>query len=284
MKWITRERPKIDRIACPWLIRRFIDSEAEFFFVPFLDVKRKAEEMNAIPFDIPDVEFTHYNDKCTFDYFVEKYNIDDPAIHTMAVIVRGADTDRHDLAAQSSGLWAISSGLAHMNNQDCELFEKGMLIYDALYHWAKYHQHEKHTQNPIEHLLIEVFEKYLQAVTSGKQKALPKKTPAWAKELKEIIQDQIDTNVTLKQLSKNLDINPAYLSREFSKYFNDLSFGEYLRKLRIEKAIDYLNTSQYSLTKIAYLTGFSDQSHFTRIFKKHTGQNPSAYRKKLRTK
>ncbi len=81
MRWITRERPKIDRIACPWLIKRLIDSEAEFVYVPFLDVKAKAAELNAIPFDIPDVEFTHYNDKCTFDYFVEKYKINDPAIH-----------------------------------------------------------------------------------------------------------------------------------------------------------------------------------------------------------
>jgi len=278
MRWITRERPKIDRIACPWLIKRFIDPEAEFFFVPFLDVKTKAKEFDAIPFDIPDVEFTHYKDKCTFDYFVQKYEIDDPAIHTVAIIVRGADTDRHDLAAQSSGLWAISSGLAHISKSDYELVEKGMMIYDALYNWAKYHQKERHTQNPVEHLLIEVFEKYL------KQQKSIKKIPGWAKELKEIIQDQIDTNITLKQLSKNLDINPAYLSREFSKYFDDLSFGEYIRKLRIEKAIEYLHIPGYSLTKIAYLTGFSDQSHFTRIFKKHTGQNPSAYRKNLHIK
>src|SRR5205814_2803288 len=213
MRWITRERPKIDRIACPWLIKRFIDPEAEFFFVPFLDVKTKAKELDAIPFDIPDIEFTHYKDKCTFDYFVQKYEIDDPAIHTVAIIVRGADTDRHDLAAQSSGLWAISSGLAHISKSDYELVEKGMMIYDALYNWAKYHQKERHTQNPVEHLLIEIFEKYL------KQQKSVKKIPGWAKELKEIIQDQIDTNITLKQLSKNLDINPAYLSREFSKYF-----------------------------------------------------------------
>ena len=278
MKWITREKPKIDRIACPWLIKRFIDSKAEFFFVPFLDVKTKAKEFDAIPFDIPDVEFTHYKDKCTFDYFVQKYEIDDPAIHTIAIIVRGADTDRHDLAEQSSGLWAISSGLAHISKSDYDLVEKGMMIYDALYNWAKYHQKERHTQNPVEHLLIEVFEKYL------KQQKSVKKIPGWAKELKEIIQDQIDTNITLKQLSKNLDINPAYLSREFSKYFDDLSFGEYIRKLRIEKAIEYLHIPGYSLTKIAYLTGFSDQSHFTRIFKKHTGQNPSAYRKNLHIK
>ena len=273
MKWITRERPKIDRIACPWLIKNFIDPEAQFIYVPFIDVKTKAAEFNAIPFDIPDVEFTHYRDKCTFDYFVEKYNITDPAIKTIAIIVRGADTDRHDLAVQSPGLWAISAGLAHNNADDHQLLEKGMMIYDALYSWAKYHKSEKHTQNPTENLLIEVFEKYLKQKRSGK-------IPAWANELKEILQDQVDTNITLKQLSKELDINPAYLSREFSKYFNDLSFGDYIRKLRIEKAIEYLNVSNYSLTKIAYLTGFSDQSHFTRIFKKHTGENPSAYRKR----
>ena len=275
MKWITRERPKIDRIACPWLIKRFIDKEAEIIYVPFEKVKSKAKKLKAIPFDIPDVEFTHYDDQCTFDYFIKKYKIEIlPFIH-IAVIVRGADTDRHDLATQASGLWAISAGLAHNIKDDYELLEKGMMIYDALYSWAKYHQKEKHTQNPVENLLIDVFEKYL------KKKSAGKKIPAWAKELKEIIQDQIDTTITLKQLSKDLNINPAYLSREFSKYFNNLSFGEYFRKLRIEKAIEYLHIPGYSLTKIAYLTGFSDQSHFTRIFKKHTGQNPSVYRKKL---
>jgi AraC-like DNA-binding protein len=277
MKWITRERPKIDRIACPWLIKNFIDAEAKFFFVPFLDVTKKAEELDAIPFDIPDAEFTHYKDKCTFDYFVEKYQITDPAIHIMAKIVRGADTDRHEIASQSSGLWAISAGLAHNFRDDHELLEKGMLLYDALYSWAKHHYNEKHTQQPVEHLFIEVFEKFLKQQRS-------KRVPSWAKELKEIIQDQIDTNITLKDLSRNLDVNPAYLSREFSKYFNDLSFGEYIRKLRIEKAIEYLNSTNYSLTKIAYLTGFSDQSHFTRIFKKHLGQSPSAYKKSLQKK
>lgn len=274
MKWITRERPKIDRIACPWLIKKFIDPDAEFIYLPFDQVKTQAKKLQAIPFDVPEVEYTHYKDKCTFDYFLQKHELTDPALKIMAVIIRGADTDRYDLAAQSSGLWAISAGLAHNSKTDNELLEKGMLIYDALYSWAKYHQKEKHTQNPAEHLLIEVFENYLKQNRS-------KKIPSWAKELKELIQDQIDTSLTLKQLSKNLDINPAYLSRQFSKYFNDLSFGEYIQKMRIEKAIEYLNTSNYPLTKIAYLTGFSDQSHFTRIFKKHTGQNPSSYKKKL---
>jgi len=277
MKWITRERPKIDRLACPWLIKRFIDPDAEFFFVPFIDVKTKAEELNAIPFDIPDTEFTHYDDQCSFDYFVKKYKIDDPAIHAIALIVRGADTDRHDFASESAGLWAISAGLAHNNKDDHQLLEKGMLIYDALYSWAKYHRNEKHTQTPVEDLLIGVFNKFI------KQKSSGKKIPAWAKELKEIIQDQIDTNLSLslKEISRELDVNPSYLSREFSRYFDNLSFGEYIRKLRLEKAIQFLQSSKYSLTEIAYLTGFSDQSHFTRIFKKNVGENPSAYRKKL---
>jgi len=275
MKWITRERPKIDRIACPWLIKRFIDKEAEIIYVPFDQVKSEAKKSGAIAFDVPDVEYTHYKDKCTFDYFLEKHHLNDPALKVLAVIVRGADTDRHDLATQSSGLWAISVGLSHNFKNDHDLLDKGMLIYDALYSWAKYLQKERHTQNPTEHLLIEIFEKYI------RQKKFSKKTPGWAKEIKELIQDHIDTSVTLKELSKNLDINPAYLSREFSKHFDNLTFGEYIRQQRIEKAIEYLNTSRYSLTKIAYLTGFSDQSHFTRIFKKYTGQNPSAYRKKI---
>ena len=277
MKWITRERPKIDRIACPWLIRRFIDREAEIIYVPFENVKSRAKELNAIPFDIPDVEYTHYGDECTFDYFVKKHKVGDPAIKTISAIVRGADTDRHDIAPQASGLWAISSGLSENIKNDQELLEKGMIIYDALYTWAKDLQKVKHTQNPIENLLLDVYKKFI------KQKSQTKKIPSWAKELKEIIQDQIDTNLSLslKEISQSLHVHPTYLSREFSKYFDDLSFGDYIRKLRIEKAIHLLNESEHSLAEIAYLTGFSDQSHFNRIFKKTTGKNHSAFRKKL---
>jgi YesN/AraC family two-component response regulator len=151
-----------------------------------------------------------------------------------------------------------------------------MVIYDALYSWATYLQAVKHIQGPFEDLLVNVFQKVLTSAGTANRK-----TPAWAKELKEILQDQIDTNLalSLKDVSKELDINPAYLSREFSKYFENLSYGEYIRKLRIEKAIELLETSNHSLTEIAYLTGFSDQSHFTRIFKKIRGENPSDFRK-----
>ena len=155
-----------------------------------------------------------------------------------------------------------------------------MILYDALYTWAKYLQKEKHTQQPFENLLLDVFNKYLKTPSGSK-----KKTPAWAQELKEIIQDHIDTNLSLKEISKGLEINPSYLSREFSKYFEDLSFGEYIRKQRIEKAKELMSSpNAYSLTEIAYLTGFSDQSHFTRIFKKHTGKSPSSYRKTIKNK
>lgn len=275
MKWITREHPKIDRIACPWLIRRFIDPEAEILYVPFEQVKEKAAQLGAIPFDVPEVEYTHYKDQCTFDYFLKKHDLKEPALQTMALIVRGADTDRHDLAPQCSGLWAISAGLAFNTPDDELLLEIGMMLYEALYSWAGHLQKERHTQNPVEHLLLEVFRQFIQ------QKSKGKKIPDWARELKEIIQDGIDSSLTLKEISKDLQVHPAYLSREFSKYFDNLSFGEYIRKHRIEKALELLQTTDYSLTEIAYLTGFSDQSHFTRIFKKQTGISPSEHRKNL---
>ncbi|HMI66977.1 MAG TPA: chromate resistance protein ChrB domain-containing protein [Cyclobacteriaceae bacterium] len=277
MRWITRERPKIDRIACPWLIKRFVDPSAEIIYVPFDQVIKKANELDAIPFDLPEVEYTHYGDRCTFDYIIEKHKLTDPALRVVAAIVRGADTDRHDIASQASGLWAISAGLSYNIKNDQELLDRGLLIYDALYSWAKYLQNEKHTQNPIENLLLDVYKKFL------KRKSGPRKIPAWAKELKEIIQDQIDTNLSLslKEVSQSLHVHPSYLSREFSKYFDDLTFGDYIRKLRIEKSIQLLKDSKHSLSEIAYLTGFSDQSHFNRIFKKVTGKNPSAYRKSL---
>jgi AraC-like DNA-binding protein len=279
MKWITRERPKIDRIACPWLIKRFIDPDAEIIYVPFPEVMKKAAELGAMPFDVPGVEFTHYGAGCTFDYFVKKYKIKDAAVETMAVIIRGADTDHHELSVQAPGLWAISAGLAFNYSNDQELLEQGMVLYDALYSWAKHLQKVKHTQQPMENLLLGVFNNFLKSKPGSK-----KKIPAWARELKEFIQDHIDTNLSLKELSKDLEINPSYLSREFSKYFDDLTFGDYIRKQRIEKAKELIGKGDYSLTEIAYLTGFSDQSHFTRIFKKYTGKNPSAFKKSSQKK
>jgi AraC-like DNA-binding protein len=275
MKWITREHPKIDRIACPWLIKRFIDKEAEIIYVPSDQVKTKAKELKAIPFDVQEVEYTHYGDKCTFDFFILKHQITDEAVLKIATIVRGADTDKFHLAMQSSGLWAISAGLSHNYPNDYELLEKGMMIYDALYSWAKYHEHERHTWDPVEGMFVQVFNKFMRKQL-GK-----KKPPVWAIKLKETIQDQIDTNysLNLKEISRVVKLNPDYISREFSKYFDSMSFGEYIRKLRVDKAIDYLKTSSYTQAEIAYLTGFSDQSHFIRVFKQHTGMTPSSYKR-----
>ncbi|HEX8018083.1 MAG TPA: chromate resistance protein ChrB domain-containing protein, partial [Flavobacterium sp.] len=233
----------------------------------------------AIPFDIPGVEYTHYEDQCTFDYIIKKHKINDPAITVISKIVRGADIDRHDIANESAGLWAISAGLAHNITDDAKLLEMGLVIYDALYSWASHLYHEKHLQNsPFENLLHEVYIKFLKTNKTEK-----KKVPGWVNELKEMIQDQIDAQFTfdLKKISTDLELNPSYLSREFSKYFEDLNFGDYTRKIRIEKAINLIQNSNYTLTEISYLTGFSDQSHFTRIFKLHTGENPSSFRKKI---
>lgn len=148
MKWITRERPKIDRIACPWLIKRFVDLEAAFIYVPQEKVFQEAERLNAIPYDIPGAEYSHYGEECTFDYVIRKHGLTDPAIQAIAAIVRGADTDRFDLAPQAAGLWAISAGLSRNYADDHEQLEIGMKIYDALYSWATYARDERHNWNP----------------------------------------------------------------------------------------------------------------------------------------
>jgi hypothetical protein len=145
MKWITRERPKIDRIACPWLIKNFVDPVAEFIYVPAAEVIDKAKILNAIPYDIAGVEYTHEGERCTFDYIIKKHGLTDPAILQIAEIVRGADIARFDLAQQAAGLWAISAGLSFNFKDDQEQLAFGMQVYDALYSWAKYVKEEKHT-------------------------------------------------------------------------------------------------------------------------------------------
>lgn len=148
MKWVTRERPKIDRIACPWLIARFIDKEAEFLYVPSGDVLRVANETGAIPYDIPGVEFSHAGELCSFDAFLKKYNLTEPALQQLAEIVRGADTSRLDIAPQSAGLYAISLGLSRNFPNDHEMLKHGMVMYEALYTWCKDGQKESHNWPP----------------------------------------------------------------------------------------------------------------------------------------
>jgi len=136
-KWITRERPKIDRIACPWLIRRFIDPRAEFLYVPSEQVLTVAKAKQAIPYDVPDVQFSHRGELCSFDAFIADFAIDDAALAELALIVRGADTGRPDLTPQSAGLLAVSFGLSLNYSDDHAMLEQGMVIYDALYAWIR---------------------------------------------------------------------------------------------------------------------------------------------------
>lgn len=137
MKWITRERPKIDRIACPWLVARFIDPEPEFLYVPGDQVMAIAAATGAIPYDVPGVELTHVGERCSFDAFIEKYQLAEPALQRMAAIVRGADTSRLDLTPQSAGLHAISLGLSHHFADDHQMLDHGLVMYDALYAWCQ---------------------------------------------------------------------------------------------------------------------------------------------------
>ena len=147
-RWVTRERPKSDRIACPWLIARFVDPGAEFVYVPQHEVLAAAKERDATPYDIPDVHFSHDGELCSFDAFIKHYHLHDPALAQLAVIVRGADTARLELAPQAPGLAALSLGLSRLFTDDHEMLRHGMIMYDALYRWCKEGREEVHTWNP----------------------------------------------------------------------------------------------------------------------------------------
>ncbi|MDH3319971.1 MAG: chromate resistance protein [Betaproteobacteria bacterium] len=147
-RWVTRERPKIDRIACPWLIRRFIDADAEFLYVPAADVLQVAKERSAVPYDVPDVEFSHVGGRCSFDAFLFRYRVAEPALQQLALIVRGADTNHPELAPQAAGLVALSLGLSALYRDDHEMLEHGMVMYDALYAWCRSDKVEVHSWNP----------------------------------------------------------------------------------------------------------------------------------------
>jgi rhodanese-related sulfurtransferase len=142
--WVTRHRPKIDRIACPWLIRRFIDPTARFLFVAPAEVQDVADRFNAIPYDIEGVTFSHRGELCTFDALLDDFNLHTEALDRMAAVIRGADTDRHDLAPQAAGLLALSVGLSRMYRDDLHQLEAGIALYDALYRWARDGHEEGH--------------------------------------------------------------------------------------------------------------------------------------------
>lgn len=148
MKWVTRERPKIDRLACPWLIRRFIDPGAEIDYVPAPQVLAVADREGAIPFDVPGVELTHSGPLCSFDAFLAKYSLEEPALARLAEIVRAADTDTLDRSPPAAGLLAISLGLGANIADDQELLEAALPLYDALYTWCRSLGDERHGWHP----------------------------------------------------------------------------------------------------------------------------------------
>jgi len=148
MKWVTRERPKIDRIAFPWMISRFIDPEPEFLYVPGSEVLATAQRTGAVPYDVPGVEMTHECELCSFDAFLKKYGLNDPALAQLARVVRGADTSRLELTPQSAGLYALSLGLSSVFSDAHEMLEHGMVMYDALYAWCRSCQSESHRWPP----------------------------------------------------------------------------------------------------------------------------------------
>lgn len=147
-RWVTRERPKVDRIACPWLVRRFIDPSAEFFYVPNAEVRGFAASNGATAYDIPDVPYSHVGDECSFDAFVRLHQLDHPALAKLAMIVRGADTGAPQLAREAPGLVATSLGLSAMFTDDHTMLKWGMLIYDSLYAWCREAQTETHGWYP----------------------------------------------------------------------------------------------------------------------------------------
>jgi hypothetical protein len=137
MKWVTRARPKVDRVACPWLIKRFVDPQAEFLYVPPDQVMEVAKREGAIPFDVSNVELGHHGLECTFDAIIKKYNLTDPALQLLAPIVRGADTDAKDFTSESRGLEAIAEGFRLVYQNDHELLERESSVYDALYAYCR---------------------------------------------------------------------------------------------------------------------------------------------------
>jgi hypothetical protein len=147
-RWITRERPKVDRVACPWLVLRFIDPQAEFLYVPAATVLSEAERLGAVAYDIPGAPISHEGERCSFDTLMKAFGLHDPGLATLARIVRGADTDRTDLAPQSAGLLALSLGLSRLHGDDHAMLAAALPLYDALYAWCKWEQGESHGWNP----------------------------------------------------------------------------------------------------------------------------------------
>lgn len=280
MKWVTRLHPKMDRIACIWLIRRLIDPEAEIVFVPEHRIHPEAKHQNAIPFDEGGTDyFTYGEHQCLFDIFLRRHRLPDPALAVMSPIIRSISLGRNDPSPQAAGFRALAEGLALNIPPGDELTNQGIIFYDALYSWARQipglHQPPEYS----EQTLMEVFHRFVTQKYSDRVRK-----PLWVQEIGAIVQDQIDTNLNLSldDLARKMDANPHYLTNEFTRDFEDMTFGEFIRKKRIEKALELMEEEKYSLIEIAYMTGFSDQTHFGRIFSRHFGKTPTGHLKTIR--
>ncbi|MGN7722759.1 chromate resistance protein ChrB domain-containing protein [Chitinophaga sp. 22620] len=273
MKWITLQRPQMETIACSWLIIRFIDPDANIVYVEHELLTATLAEKDVIPFNIKGSSYTARHDECLFDVFIQKHHLTDPALQEVANIVRGAATSRFHLTPQSSGLRAIAAGMAHNEQNDQALLQQSMVIYDAVYSWAR------HVRKPLlpdaESKLMEVFHRFITQKYADRAKK-----PEWVKEIAAFVQDDIDTNLSLDLagLAERLKIDPGGLA----KHPDHHAFGEEIRRLRMEKAMQLMEEDIYSLSEIAYMTGFSDQGHFSRIFGKHYGKTPTGHLKTIR--
>ncbi len=279
MKWVTCLHPKLDRIACSWLIRRLIDEEAEIVYLPEGRVIPVSRSENAIAFDVIGSDYYLGDHYCTFDIFLRKHRLPDPALPVMSPLIRSLVTGRNDASPQTAGFRAIAEGLMLNIPPGDELTRQGIILFDALYSWAKQLPGLTQTPQYSEQVLMEVFHRFVTQKYSDRVRK-----PMWVQEIAAIVQDQIDTNLTLSlpDLSRKLNANPQYLSNEFTRDFEDMTFGDFIRKKRIEKALELMEEEKYSLTEIAYMSGFSDQTHFSRIFNRHYGKTPTGHLKTIR--
>lgn len=274
MKWITLQRPEMETIACSWLILRFIDPDAEIVYVEPELLTATLAERDVIPFNIKGSSYyTRHPGECLFDVFMQKHRLTDPALEEVANVVRGAATGHFHLTPQSSGLRAIAAGLAHKEHNGKTLLQQSLLIYDALYNWAG------HVRKPLlpdaESKLMEVFHRFITQKYADRAKK-----PEWVREIAAFVQDDIDTNLSLKLagLAERLRVDAGSLTQHPDHH----AFGEEIRRLRMEKAMQLMEEDIYSLSEIAYMTGFSDQGHFSRIFGKHYGKTPTGHLKTIR--
>lgn len=280
MKWVTCEHPTLDRIACIWLIQKLIDPEADITYLPEPRVIFFARAEKAIPWGLRGTDyFTYGVHTCLFDIFLRRHPLSDPALAVMSPVIRSLTPLRNEPCPQAAGFRAIAEGLARNIPPGEELTRQGIIFYDALYSWAS--QLPGITKPPAysEHVLMEIFHRF---ITQRYADGMPK--PEWMQALTALVQDQVDTNIclSLPDLARKLDANPYYLNDEFSNDIEDMSFGEYMRKKRMERAVNLMEQEKYSLSEIAYMTGFSDMGHFSRLFNYHYGKTPTGHLKTIR--